>query len=282
MSDVYENLAMRWQWPNRRQDIDYSNMTMSDIAELDERARAEGWFDKAKLDVSKRVSLGYREGGLVQPSKKWLKGLEDARKGWLNATGDAAVIPAHAWHCHMEQMDLWRGEDQLALPSSLYAQSDFDACSELMYSSFVSIYEYERMLFNGTLRAWIWLHRQQAAIDSGMSVPDDAKAIADCLRWIKECFDSLWFTSRRDGWTVRLPDGYFDSLSVEFSLQELGLLYLTGSRRDESLARFGRDRVGARDKQLKGATAKVSRVIDESYKHRLFRCFMFHCSSEVG
>lgn len=276
--DMYEGLPMRWQWPNRFRDIDYLGIAFGELDNFDERARQDGWFKTAKLDPSKAVDLGHVPV-LAQPGKKLLKGLEEARLGWLELEPGSlpSTIASHAWHRHMEQIDLWRGEDLVLLPPTLYPKTNFDACSEFLYTTFVSVYEAQRMLFNGTLRARMWLARELAIVDSGRSSAYDVKGLRDCHKWMKDCFDSLWFRGRRYGWEIRVPDELLIGLEGwQFSFDELQVLHWTGIRRAEWLAALGRKVALAPKRSGSRRSYNIlTSVCDGVYRYRTQRCLRY-------
>lgn len=214
--DVYDKLPLRWQYPNRRRDINYAELDAEEVAELDAKASAEGWFKTARLKVEDAQDVGWR---FLTDQKRVRKGLEECRTGWLNGAG---AVSAHAWHRHMEQLDVWPGS-MGGLGLAFFRESGREAYSGLLYTHFVSVFECQRFVLNGVVRLRAWA--EVAALDGTLAQAGLSEGLTN--RLVKYLIASVGLWTRPNGWgqAIEFPNaGYVADLEEVLCFSECGVV----------------------------------------------------------
>lgn len=195
-----------WPWPNRREDIDYSSMSIEEVGELDVACVRAGLVEAVREMNPLSMNWAARQD-------KAVRSLETVRALWVEASGDRRVLLAHAWHRHMERIPIWKPVDAVMGDRSGWYGDGTGALSELVYLSCVSQYELARMLIGFSAR-WTAHTGRLAKAESGavypvLRVPPaeakyGATKMGEWSEWIWKRFTRM---EKRGGFVTNAPTG---------------------------------------------------------------------------
>jgi hypothetical protein len=176
-----------WIWPNRRIDLNYASLDVSEVAELDRRV--EG--------------LGFSGAGLREISEAWFKG----------GCSDPAL--SHAWHLARAGLkigDCLYETWPFGMDHKLFAATGFDAWSGPLYTEFCSIAELHRIFVPAVIGIKQWLNVGLGRLDRGVSEKEFTFRDRGSLVKVQKHFDFVCaraIEATADSWDI-YPGGALD------------------------------------------------------------------------